>query len=73
MMHFSTTDCSLFFAKMSKFMTKYTLIGLLAVCATVLCFSLIFREQLCELIRRQLVLPTRANYTGRTLQCDIKS
>lgn len=24
MMHFSTTDCSLFFAKMSKFMTKYT-------------------------------------------------
>lgn len=49
MMHFSTTDCSLFFAKMSKFMTKYTLIGLLAVCATVLCFSLIFREQLCEL------------------------
>ncbi|MBC9515467.1 Hok/Gef family protein [Escherichia coli] len=30
-------------------MTKYTLIGLLAVCATVLCFSLIFREQLCEL------------------------
>ncbi|CAM6768449.1 hypothetical protein ESCOCK438M_24795 [Escherichia coli] len=29
--------------------TKYTLIGLLAVCATVLCFSLIFREQLCEL------------------------
>ncbi|EQP61112.1 Hok/Gef family protein [Escherichia coli] len=37
------------FAKMSKFMTKYTLIGLLAVCATVLCFSLIFREQLCEL------------------------
>ncbi len=30
-------------------MTKYALIGLLAVCATVLCFSLIFREQLCEL------------------------
>ncbi|TXO80403.1 hypothetical protein FV248_24730, partial [Escherichia coli] len=26
-----------------------------------------------EIIRRQLVLPTRANYTGRTLQCDIKS
>ena len=26
-----------------------TLIGLLAVCATVLCFSLIFRERLCEL------------------------
>ncbi|TFQ43166.1 hypothetical protein ELV02_24390, partial [Escherichia coli] len=24
-------------------------------------------------IRRQLVLPTGANYTGRTLQCDIKS
>ena len=24
-------------------------------------------------IRRQLVLPTRANYTGRPLQCDIKS
>ncbi|EMM3445523.1 TPA: Hok/Gef family protein, partial [Escherichia coli] len=27
-------------------MTKYALIGLLAVCATVLCFSLIFRERL---------------------------
>ncbi|MEF5698651.1 terminase small subunit, partial [Escherichia coli] len=26
-----------------------------------------------QIIRRQLVLPTRANYTGRTLQCDIKS
>ncbi|EFD5466754.1 hypothetical protein DT282_23395 [Shigella flexneri] len=26
-----------------------------------------------KFIRRQLVLPTRANYTGRTLQCDIKS
>ncbi|EFH5195407.1 Hok/Gef family protein, partial [Salmonella enterica] len=26
-------------------MTKYALIGLLAVCATVLCFSLIFRER----------------------------
>ncbi|EQA4562351.1 Hok/Gef family protein [Escherichia coli] len=34
---------------LQKFMTKYTLIGLLAVCATVLCFSLIFRERLCEL------------------------
>ncbi|HFV5370746.1 TPA: Hok/Gef family protein, partial [Escherichia coli] len=30
-------------------MMKYALIGLLAVCATVLCFSLIFRERLCEL------------------------
>ncbi|MGC8159537.1 Hok/Gef family protein [Salmonella enterica] len=30
-------------------MTKYALIGLLVVCATVLCFSLIFRERLCEL------------------------
>ncbi|EES3797418.1 TPA: type I toxin-antitoxin system Hok family toxin [Escherichia coli] len=30
-------------------MTKYALMGLLAVCATVLCFSLIFRERLCEL------------------------
>lgn len=30
-------------------MTKYALIGVLAVCATVLCFSLIFRERLCEL------------------------
>lgn len=30
-------------------MTKYALIGLLAVCATVLCFLLIFRERLCEL------------------------
>lgn len=45
----SFTVIRIFFAKMSKFMTKYTLIGLLAVCATVLCFSLIFREQLCEL------------------------
>ncbi|HEF0999251.1 TPA: Hok/Gef family protein, partial [Escherichia coli] len=26
-------------------MTKYALIGLIAVCATVLCFSLIFRER----------------------------
>ncbi|EHK8332263.1 Hok/Gef family protein, partial [Escherichia coli] len=26
-------------------MTKYALIGLVAVCATVLCFSLIFRER----------------------------
>ncbi len=33
-----------------------------------------FRDQFLRLvIRRQLVLPTRANYTGRTLQCDIKS
>lgn len=34
------------------------------------------KEQALEVkegIRRQLVLPTRANYTGRTLQCDIKS
>ncbi|ECW0470432.1 TPA: Hok/Gef family protein [Salmonella enterica subsp. enterica serovar Mississippi] len=30
-------------------MTRYALIGLLAVCATVLCFSLMFREWLCEL------------------------
>lgn len=49
MMHLALLIASLFFAKMSKFMTKYTLIGLLAVCATVLCFSLIFRERLCEL------------------------
>lgn len=49
MMYLNTTDCSLFFAERSKFMTKYTLIGLIAVCATVLCFSLIFRERLCEL------------------------
>ena len=46
-------------------MTKYALIGLLAVCATVLCFSLIFRERLCELnIHRgntvvQVTLPTK--------------
>ncbi|MEF7903203.1 transposase, partial [Escherichia coli] len=32
-----------------------------------------FRHGSLRLIRRQLVLPTRANYTGRTLQCDIKS
>ncbi|MBO2162546.1 type I toxin-antitoxin system Hok family toxin [Salmonella sp. 32082101-2017-00322-FB-01-SM-01] len=49
MKYLNTTDCSLFFAERSKFMTKYALIGLLAVCATVLCFSLIFRERLCEL------------------------
>lgn len=30
-------------------------------------------SQFSGVIRRQLVLPTRANYTGRTLQCDIKS
>lgn len=39
-------------------MTKYALIGLLAVCATVLCFSLIFRERLCELNIH------RGNYSG---------
>ncbi|EHS3089863.1 type I toxin-antitoxin system Hok family toxin [Escherichia coli] len=51
MKYLNTTDCNLFLAERSKFMTKYTLIGLLAVCATVLCFSLIFifRERLCEL------------------------
>ncbi|EPE0180415.1 Hok/Gef family protein [Escherichia coli] len=49
MKYLNTTDCSLFLAERSKFMTKYALIGLLAVCATVLCFSLIFRERLCEL------------------------
>ncbi len=43
-------------------------------------WSLIFHNRwlLAEMsriaaIRRQLVLPTRASYTGRTLQCDIKS
>ncbi|MEE7201058.1 Hok/Gef family protein [Escherichia coli O2:H6] len=30
-------------------MTKYTLIGLLAVCATVLCFTVIFRHGFCEI------------------------
>ncbi len=33
-------------------MTKYALIGVLAVCATVLCFLLIFRERLCRLIHQ---------------------
>ncbi|WP_252400568.1 phage minor tail U family protein, partial [Escherichia coli] len=33
----------------------------------------VFDEADFPAIRRQLVLPTRANYTGRTLQCDIKS
>ena len=33
----------------------------------------IHRQHPASRIRRQLVLPTRANYTGRTLQCDIKS
>ncbi|OSK16046.1 hypothetical protein EAMG_05076 [Escherichia coli M056] len=45
----SSSDCSLFFAERSKSVTKYTLVGLIAVCITVLCFSLIFRERLCEL------------------------
>ncbi|EHJ6706492.1 type I toxin-antitoxin system Hok family toxin [Escherichia coli] len=49
MKYLNTTDCSLFLAERSKFMTKYALIGGLAVCATVLCFLLIFRERLCEL------------------------
>ena len=31
MKYLNTTDCSLFFAERSKFMTKYALIGLLAV------------------------------------------
>lgn len=35
MKYLNTTDCSLFLAERSKFMTKYALIGLLAVCATV--------------------------------------
>ncbi|GHL11459.1 hypothetical protein ECZU22_53580 [Escherichia coli] len=36
-------------------MTKYTLIGLLAVCATVLCFHTDIQEQLCELnIHREI-------------------
>lgn len=30
-------------------MTKYAIIGLLVVCTSLLCFSLIFRERLCEL------------------------
>ena len=34
MKYLNTTDCSLFLAERSKFMTKYALIGLLAVCAT---------------------------------------
>lgn len=38
MKYLNTTDCSLFLAERSKFMTKYALIGVLAVCATVLCF-----------------------------------
>ncbi|WP_404854972.1 hypothetical protein, partial [Escherichia coli] len=38
--------------------------------STSVCHILAVRK---STIRRQLVLPTRANYTGRTLQCDIKS
>ncbi|ELT3494384.1 MULTISPECIES: Hok/Gef family protein [Citrobacter freundii complex] len=30
-------------------MTKYALIGLIAVCITVLCFSLLVRDRLCGL------------------------
>ncbi|HHR6469830.1 TPA: Hok/Gef family protein [Providencia alcalifaciens] len=30
-------------------MTKYALIGLIAVCVTVLCFSLLMRDRLCSL------------------------
>ncbi|EAA1351548.1 hypothetical protein F9V36_26285 [Escherichia coli] len=37
------------------------------------CGNAITHNTCCPYIRRQLVLPTRANYTGRTLQCDIKS
>lgn len=29
-------------------MTKYALLGLIAVCITVLCFSLLMRDRLCE-------------------------
>ncbi len=39
------------------------------ICST----SVRYRSLEYDNIRRQLVLPTRANYTGRTLQCDIKS
>lgn len=45
---------------------KYLLLGLTALMA-------ISGIVITIAIRRQLVLPTRANYTGRTLQCDIKS
>ncbi|WP_336845210.1 Hok/Gef family protein [Providencia rettgeri] len=30
-------------------MTKYALIGLIAVCLTVLCFSLLMRDRLCSI------------------------
>ena len=68
MKYLNTTDCSLFLAERSKFMTKYTLIGLLAVCATVLCFSLIFRERLCELNihRGNTVVQITLAYTSET-------
>ncbi|THP41415.1 protein SrnB [Klebsiella pneumoniae] len=42
MKYLNTTDCSLFLAGRSKFMTKYALIGLLAVCARLLFFTFIF-------------------------------
>ncbi|WP_420043228.1 Hok/Gef family protein [Escherichia coli] len=50
-------------------MTKYALIGLLAVCATVLCFSLIFRERLCELNihRGNTVVQVTLAYEARKL------
>ncbi|EIQ8792551.1 hypothetical protein LI695_004758, partial [Escherichia coli] len=45
--------------------TASALAGLILLC--------LFGPALLAGIRRQLVLPTRANYTGRTLQGDIKS
>ncbi|EJY1029127.1 type I toxin-antitoxin system Hok family toxin [Salmonella enterica] len=51
-------------------MTKYALIGLLSVCATVLCFSLIFRERLCELNihRGNTVVQVTLAYEGVRLE-----
>lgn len=52
-MYLNSTDCSLFFAERSKFMTKYALYGLIAVCITALCFSLVVRDRLCGISIRQ--------------------
>ncbi|HAW3066887.1 TPA: Hok/Gef family protein [Escherichia coli] len=46
-------------------MTKYALIGLLAVCATVLCFSLIFRERLLNIHRGNTVVQVTLAYEAR--------
>ncbi|MDC9593614.1 Hok/Gef family protein [Xenorhabdus sp. IM139775] len=46
-------------------MTKFALIGLIAVCITVLCFSLLMRDRLCS-----LRVSSGNTVVQATLSCD---